>query len=406
LSSVWSKVRRRPTVEGSGTIAQAAVNVTPGDQRSRRRLLTVLSVLVVLIGLLVTLLAVYVINPKPLPDLLPIDVDYEPHYLFSIYEVDQPMGVGLSPDGETIYVTESGGERLVRMFDRDGTPRSSFFAAGTTPTSRSPVYVDADAEGRVYVTDRLQHGIFVFDRTGTYLDTLMDPDDALSEYVATSGCTLAQETAYSFNAFEGFVRCTPPGGEEQTLPFPVIDPWSPLGIRIDDFGRVLVTDVLEDEHQVRRHGGDRPDGPALLNLIPFTGGGTGQESDQLLFPNVAVADSRGRVYVTDGNNGRVSIWSVQGRHLGTIGTGSGDDALSLPRGAAINDRDRLHVVDAVGQNIKVYNVSGDEPEYLFSFGEEGLEDGQFSFPGDIAIDASGRLYVTDRENNRIQVWSY
>jgi DNA-binding beta-propeller fold protein YncE len=362
--------------------------------------------LLLLIGLLTSIVAIYLINPRPLPDLLPIDVDYAPHYLFSVYEVDQPIGVGLSPDAEAIYATESGGERLVKEFGRDGSLQNSFFAAGTTPSSRSPVYVDVDADGRVYVTDRLQHGIFVFDGAGTYLDTLIDPDEALSEYVATSDCRLEQGTAFSFNTFEGFVRCTPSGGEEQTLPFPTIDAWSPLGIRIDDSGRVLVTDVLQDEHRVRVHGGEPADGPARLNFTAFTDGGTGADSDQLLFPNVAVADSQGRVYVTDGNNGRVSIWDAQGRPLGTIGTGSGDGALSLPRGAAINSRDRLHVVDAVGQNIKVYDVSGDQPVYLFSFGEEGVEDGQFNFPGDIAIDSSGRLYVTDRENNRIQVWSY
>jgi hypothetical protein len=35
-----------------------------------------------------------------------------------------------------------------------------------------------------------------------------------------------------------------------------------------------------------------------------------------------------------------------------------------------------------------------------------LGDGQFNYPNDIALDASGRLYIADRENNRIQVWSY
>jgi DNA-binding beta-propeller fold protein YncE len=69
-------------------------------------------------------------------------------------------------------------------------------------------------------------------------------------------------------------------------------------------------------------------------------------------------------------------------------------------------RDRLHVVDAVEQNVKVYDVSGAEPLYLFTFGEWGKGDGQFNYPNDIAMDVTGRLYVADRENDRIQVWSY
>jgi sugar lactone lactonase YvrE len=63
-------------------------------------------------------------------------------------------------------------------------------------------------------------------------------------------------------------------------------------------------------------------------------------------------------------------------------------------------------VDAVEQKVKVYDVSGSEPEFLFAFGTWGIEDGQFNFPNDIALDDTGRLYIADRENNRIQVWSY
>lgn len=69
-------------------------------------------------------------------------------------------------------------------------------------------------------------------------------------------------------------------------------------------------------------------------------------------------------------------------------------------------RDRLHVVDAVEQSVKVYDVSGLEPRFLYAFGDWGLDDGEFNYPNDIALDTSGRLYVADRENNRIQVWAY
>jgi len=388
----------------ANTAGPAPAPQKTGDDGRRGKLVVLLVVLLIVIALLTTILIIYLINPGPLPDLLPLDLDYEPHYLFSIYEVDQPVGIAVSPDDELIYVTESGGERLVKIFDRGGELLGSFFAAGTNASSRSPVYLDTDTAGRVYVTDRLQHAIMVFDSRGIHVDTILDPNDTLSEYVASSECGLEQGTSFSFNAFEGLVRCTPPGGSEQTLHFPPVDNWSPLGIRIDDADKFLVTDVLAEAHRV--HVGESSAGPAQLSLAALTGGATGQEPDQLLFPNVAVSDSQGRVYVTDGNNGRVSIWDPQGRHLGSIGTGGGAGALSLPRGATVTDRDRLHVVDAVGQDIKVYDVSGGEPEFLFSFGDEGLEDGEFRFPGDVAVDSTGRLYVTDRENNRIQVWSY
>ena len=95
-----------------------------------------------------------------------------------------------------------------------------------------------------------------------------------------------------------------------------------------------------------------------------------------------------------------------GDYLYSFGLGVGDSALSLPRGIAMDERDRLHVVDTVEQCVKVYDVSDLEPSFLYAFGDWGTEDGQFNYPGDIALDSTGRVYVADRENDRIQVWSY
>ena len=170
----------------------------------------------------------------------------------------------------------------------------------------------------------------------------------------------------------------------------------------------LVTDVVADRHVVHKIPGyatlaDPRSGPGLSES---TFGASGQGNGQFLFPNVAVTDSQGRVYVTDSNNGRISVWDDEGRFLFHWGQGSGDGALSLPRGALVDGRDRLYVVDAVGQGVKTYDVSGSEPDFLFAFGEPGQGNGQFNYPNDISLDATGRLYITDRENNRVQVWSY
>ena len=72
----------------------------------------------------------------------------------------------------------------------------------------------------------------------------------------------------------------------------------------------------------------------------------------------------------------------------------------------MDSKDRLFVADATAHNVKVYNASGDRPVFLYSFGEHGPYDGQFNYPNDVVMSSDGKLYIADRANDRIAVWSY
>jgi sugar lactone lactonase YvrE len=372
--------------------------------------------LVALGGIVVVLAGVswlfydYVRNPAPLPELVApgADINYAPHYLFSIYGVDKPVGVALSPGGDRIYVTESGTDRMVRIFDRDGEALGEFTTPDTLPGERSPVYVATDASGRVYVTDRTQHAVFVYDPDGVLLDVILGPDLTLSEYVSKHSGDLLPGTQLSYNIFEEQVSYQQPEKQVETLPAPDVPGWSPLGINIGADGELLFTDVTEDHNCVHLLPEDVTRSTSWQEFSPQakTVGATGQGNGQFLFPNSAVTDSQGQLYISDGNNGRISVWDPQGNFLFNFGTGTGDGALSLPRGMHIDERDRLYVVDAVAQKIVVYDISGEEISFLFAFGAFGMDDGLFNYPNDLTQDSSGRLYIADRENNRIQVWSY
>jgi DNA-binding beta-propeller fold protein YncE len=350
-------------------------------------------------------------QPGPLAEIFipKASLSFPPHYLFSIHNTNQPVGVGLSQDGERIYVTEMGGTRMVRIFDRTGESLGSFTSPKTDASERAPVYVATDSAGRVYVSDRLQHAIFVFSPDGDYIDTLLGPNLTLSEYVEGHAGDQVGDGIFAYNLFKRSILITAPSSAEQTLDLPDLPMWSPLGIRISQDNEMVLTDVSKNNNRVIEISlGDKISPQEWIDFDPAISqyGASGSGNGEMLFPNSAATDSQGRVYVSDGNNRRISVWDREGNFQFNFGSGTGPGSLSLPRGLFVDSHDRLYVVDTVAQNVKVYDVSGSGPTYLFEFGEFGRGAGFFNYPNDITVDSSGRLYIADRENNRIEVWSY
>jgi len=391
------------------TVSEQDIENVEEEEKKRRKLLLLLLLFLLLLCCVGFFVLRYLISPRPLPEMVPVAnaINYPPHYLFSIYGLDKPVGVTASPDGERIYGSETSGERLVKIFSRDGAVLGSFAPPDTNAAERSPVYLAMDSNRRVFVSDRLQDAVFIYDSEGNYLDSILSPDTTLSKYLTQHlGGSMPEGTTYYYNIFSGLVRLTQPGIPEQELPAPDLSKWDPLGVRFNRRGDLLVT--IATDHTVRVFPTESMTASSFADFNPptITFGGYGQEAGQMLYPNTAVVDSRGRIYVTDGNNGRVSVWDLSGNYLFDFAKGSAEGSLSLPRGGFIDERDRLFVVDAVGQDVKVYDVAGDTPVFLYTFGDFGIEDGLFNYPADIFVDGTGRLYIADRENNRIQVWSY
>lgn len=379
-------------------------------QARRRWKILLLASLVAMFTLVSSLFFLYVRNPTPVAEFIaPASIKYAPHYLFSIYGTDKPLGIAISKDGERLYVSEMGGARLIRIFDQNGNMQGTIDLPHTNPGERAPVYIATNSDGRVYVSDRLQHAVYIFTRDGEYLSTMLGPDTTLDEYLNTHTSSPLSGQKFSFNLFKNLAFYQSASGAEASLEIPYVPNWAPLGIRIDQSGKIYITDVSKDRNTVQvvsatsdlEANFSNSFDPAVAEF-----GTSGEGDGEFLFPNAAMADSQGRIYVSDGNNSRISVWDSQGNFLFNFGKGIGDGALSLPRGIYIDGNDKLFVVDAVGQNIKTYDVSGPEPSFLYSFGEFGMGDGMFNYPNDITTDNQGRVYIVDRENNRIQVWSF
>jgi sugar lactone lactonase YvrE len=83
--------------------------------------------------------------------------------------------------------------------------------------------------------------------------------------------------------------------------------------------------------------------------------------------------------------------------FGSAGSGSGQ--FSHPGDVAIDPSGNLWVIDENNNRIQKFNENG---EFLAQYGSLGSGNGQFSRPTAIAIDAKGNILVTDAGNRRIQ----
>ncbi len=327
-------------------------------RKERRRKFAILGLLLLLLAA-IGLTAWFLTRDRGLPKFgtLPEGaLEAPPQFVFSITGsgangLSAPLGVAAARNGD-VYVADFS-KRQVARFSRTGQFKSSFskITDGKETALRAPVNVAAVGD-EIWVSDRRLRSIYAFSLDGTYL--------------------------------------------RKVRPKNVKGQWMPLALDVAANGNGWITDIGQtDKHRIVR----------LANgtTIDKTVGKTAQVNDpasspgQFYFPSGITVAPDGTVFVSDGDNRRVQVFDKSGKFLRFINTSG------VPRGIDLDAKGRVYVVDALAHNVSVFTPEG---KTVVTFGEQGFGPGQFNFPNAVSVGPDQRIYVSDRVNQRVQVWEW
>ena len=123
-------------------------------------------------------------------------------------------------------------------------------------------------------------------------------------------------------------------------------------------------------------------------------------------PHGLRVDREGNVFVTDNGDHQVMKFTRDGKLLFTLGVkgkaATDNKTFNRPTDIAFAKNGDFYISDGYG-NSRVVKFSK-EGKYLLDWGKRGTGPGEFNTPHSVAVDSKGMVYVSDRENNRIQIF--
>jgi len=117
-------------------------------------------------------------------------------------------------------------------------------------------------------------------------------------------------------------------------------------------------------------------------------------------------DQQGNIWVIDAPAHVVYKLNPDGKEILRLGvkgvTGTSPNNFNLPTDIAFAPSGDLYVSDGYG-NARVVKYSSDG-KYLLQWGTRGKGPGEFGLPHNLVTDRNGKVYVTDRDNQRVEVF--
>ena len=254
-----------------------------------------------------------------------------------------------------------------------------------------PVALAFDSRDRLHVTDELNHRVTVFDSSGRFLTKWGVFGEGDGELNGPSGIAIdTEDNVYLADQHNGRVQKFSKDGE-------YIAQWGeegggdgqfslPWGVAVDSENNVYVADWGNDRIQKFDQDGG----------FQATYGEPGGEDGQFHRPSSVAVDDEGHIYVADWGNERVQVLGPDGSFQ-----------LKL-RGQATLSKWAQDFFDSntdEWQERKTSNLMPDLPAHMTTpYDISSQTEAYFWGPISVTVDTEGRLYVSETNRHRFQVY--
>ncbi len=255
-----------------------------------------------------------------------------------------------------------------------------------------PTALAFDRDDNLYLADEYNHRISVFDGSGRFLSRWGIYGSGDGELHAPSGLAIdADDNVYVVDSRNNRVqKFTKDGawllswGTEGSDAGEFRLPW---GVGLDSQGHVYVADWRNDRIQKFL-----PDGTFVASF-----GEPGNDDGQFNRPSSVVVDRAGHIYVADWGNERVQVLDPEGAFVQVL---RGEATLSKwAANFLVINKEEGDARSRADLELDIDFFDPDDPHEVSSHIEK-----YFWSPMSVKLDSDGRLYVTESNRHRIQIY--
>ena len=167
----------------------------------------------------------------------------------------------------------------------------------------------------------------------------------------------------------------------------------PYAVVVDGNGRIIISEMDKYLVSIYNLVGQKVDSFERLATV----------SGSFNNPKGLAVDSSNNLFVVDGDNHRIKMFTADRRHRSTVEK-EGNKRLEFryPSGIGIHPKNgRIYIADTCNHRIQILNSN---LSFFSTFDSNGSSNGEFSYPHDVAFDSDGNVYVVNNSNHRIQVF--